>query len=76
VWNVNFLGARATAVLPYDQRLKRLPEYLQQLVMESNGKRVTRSGGTLEYHTAPVVFGAPARPRSTHSFSCCIRERR
>ena len=42
IWNNNFLGASTTAVLPYEQYLKRFPAYLQQLMMESNGKRVTR----------------------------------
>jgi glucose-6-phosphate isomerase len=44
VWNGNFWGAASQAVLPYDQYLHRFPAYLQQLEMESNGKRVTRSG--------------------------------
>ena len=44
VWNRNFLGMRPLAVLPYDERLHRFPAYLQQLEMESNGKRVTLDG--------------------------------
>ena len=57
VWNGNFLGAGSHAVLPYDHRLRLLPAYLQQLVMESNGKRVRRDGEPAATHTAPLVWG-------------------
>jgi len=57
VWYTNFLGAHSHAVVPYDQRLELLPAYLQQLDMESNGKRVTRDGRAVDYHTAPVLWG-------------------
>lgn len=57
VWNVNFLGAATHAVLPYAHALRRLPAYLQQLEMESNGKSVDREGRALGYATAPVVWG-------------------
>ena len=57
VWNVNFLGMSAHAILPYAHALKLLPAYLQQLEMESNGKRVDREGNTIDYATAPVLFG-------------------
>jgi glucose-6-phosphate isomerase len=67
VWYVNFHGATAHAILPYDQRLRRLPEYLQQLEMESNGKRVTRDGVEVNYATAPVIFGA-AGTNGQHAF--------
>jgi glucose-6-phosphate isomerase len=67
VWYVNFFGARAHAVLPYDQSLRLLPEYLQQLEMESNGKRVTREGEAVDYATAPVIFGA-AGTNGQHAF--------
>ena len=56
-WNVNFLGAPAHAILPYAHALKLLPAYLQQLEMESNGKRVDREGRPVDYATAPVLFG-------------------
>jgi glucose-6-phosphate isomerase len=59
VWNVNFLGAATRAVLPYDERLRLLPAYLQQLEMESCGKRATLDGGTATYGTAPVTWGTP-----------------
>jgi len=58
VWNVNFVGAATRAVLPYDERLRLLPPYLQQLEMESCGKRATREGGLADYATAPVTWGA------------------
>jgi glucose-6-phosphate isomerase len=67
VWYIDFFGAAAHAVLPYDQRLKRLPEYLQQLEMESNGKRVARDGSPVRQATAPVVFGA-AGTNGQHAF--------
>ncbi len=57
VWYVNFWGCRTRAVMPYAQRLRHLPAYLQQLEMESNGKRVDRDGQLLDYDTSPVVWG-------------------
>jgi len=57
VWYANFWQARSRAVLPYDYRLGELPSYLQQLEMESNGKRVTRDGEDIDYATGPVVWG-------------------
>ena len=68
VWNVNFLGAETVAVLPYDQYLKRFPAYLQQLTMESNGKRVTLEGASIEdYQTGAVYWGEPGT-NGQHSF--------
>jgi glucose-6-phosphate isomerase len=67
VWYVNFHGAGAHAVLPYDQSLHRLPAYLQQADMESNGKFVDRSGRTVEYPTGPVIFGEPGT-NGQHAF--------
>jgi len=58
VWNASFLGYGAEACVPYDTRLQRLPGYLQQLEMESNGKRVSRDGDALDFAAQPVVFGA------------------
>lgn len=57
IWNRNFLGTTAQAVLPYCERLRDFPRYLQQLEMESNGKFVTRGGAFVDYATAPVIFG-------------------
>jgi glucose-6-phosphate isomerase len=67
VWNLNFLGAATHCVLPYAHALKLLPAYLQQLEMESNGKRVDREGRDIAYATAPVVWGAEGTV-SQHSF--------
>ena len=57
IWYVNFFNAGSHVVLPYDHALERLPAYLQQLEMESNGKSVSRDGRRLPYATAPVVWG-------------------
>jgi glucose-6-phosphate isomerase len=67
IWNRNFLGAGAHAVLPYDDHLHRFPAYLQQLEMESNGKRVRRNGEPVECDTCPVIFGEPGS-NAQHSF--------
>jgi glucose-6-phosphate isomerase len=67
VWNVNFLGLHAHAVLPYAHRLRLLPAYLQQLEMESNGKSVDREGRAIDYPTCPVLFGAEGT-NAQHSF--------
>ncbi|HET6726257.1 MAG TPA: glucose-6-phosphate isomerase [Gammaproteobacteria bacterium] len=57
VWNTDFLGFASRAVVPYRDSLRYLPAYLQQLEMESNGKRVRRDGGPVEWQTQPVVWG-------------------
>lgn len=57
LWYVNFWRVDTRAVMPYAQRLRHLPAYLQQLEMESNGKRVDRDGAPLDYDTAPIVWG-------------------
>lgn len=67
VWNRNFLGIDSLAVLPYDQRLHRFPAYLQQLEMESNGKRTTLEGTPVSYDTGPVIWGEPGS-NAQHSF--------
>ncbi len=59
LWHAHVCGYPTRAVLPYDQRLARLPAYLQQLEMESNGKRVEIDGRVVEGRTAPVVWGEP-----------------
>jgi glucose-6-phosphate isomerase len=58
-WNRNFLGTSTHVVLPYAQRLASLPGYLQQLEMESNGKRVSATGQLLSIPTCPAIFGEP-----------------
>jgi glucose-6-phosphate isomerase len=67
VWYADFFDAQTQAVLPYDQYLKRFPAYLQQLVMESNGKQVTLDGVRVDYATAPIVWGEPGT-NGQHSF--------
>ena len=57
VWYNNFFGAQTQAILPYDQHLSRLPAYLQQADMESNGKYVDRAGREVDYQTGPIIFG-------------------
>ncbi len=57
IWNSNFLGAENFAVIPYEERLFHLPAYLQQLEMESNGKRVTITNEAVPSHTAPILWG-------------------
>lgn len=59
VWYGGFFGAHAHGVLPYDQYLARLPAYLQQADMESNGKSVGRDNLPVDYQTGPIVFGEP-----------------
>ena len=73
VWNANFLGAETIAVLPYEQYLKRFPAYLQQLTMESNGKRVTLDGATVNYATSPIYWGEPGT-NGQHSFYQLIHQ--
>src|SRR5579859_6710105 len=75
VWNRTFLGLPTLAVLPYDQRLARLPAYLQQLEMESNGKSVSLAGASVPFATAPVVWGEPAS-NAQHSFFQMLHEGR
>ncbi|NQW02379.1 MAG: glucose-6-phosphate isomerase [Rhodospirillales bacterium] len=67
IWNINFQGHDCLAILPYDERLKRLPAFLQQLDMESNGKSVTQSGEAVGTATGPVVFGEPGT-NGQHAF--------
>ena len=73
VWNTDFLGATTLAVLPYEQYLKRLPAYLQQLTMESNGKHVRMDGVGVGVDTAPVLWGEPGT-NGQHSFYQLIHQ--
>ncbi len=66
-WNYNFLGAGSLAVLSYDERLTLLPEYLQQLEMESNGKSVDVDGNAVNYHTMPILWGGTGT-RGQHAY--------
>lgn len=73
VWNRSFLGIESVAVLPYDQYLKRFPAYLQQLIMESNGKRVTRDGLPVPVDTGAIYWGEPGT-NGQHSFYQLIHQ--
>jgi glucose-6-phosphate isomerase len=73
IWNTNFLGAESVAVLPYEQYLKRFPAYLQQMVMESNGKHVTSDGRAVDYQTSPIYWGEPGT-NGQHSFYQLIHQ--
>ncbi len=67
IWYNDFFGAQTAAILPYDQYLKRFPAYLQQLTMESNGKRVTADGAPVACDTSPIYWGEPGT-NGQHSF--------
>jgi len=73
VWYNNFFGAETHAVLPYDQYLHRLPAYLQQGDMESNGKRVTRDGAVADCSTGPIIWGEPGT-NGQHAFYQLIHQ--
>lgn len=73
VWYANFFGVETTAVLPYEQYLKRFPAYLQQLTMESNGKYVTVDGSHVDYDTGLIYWGEPGT-NGQHSFYQLIHQ--
>ncbi|MFC7705085.1 glucose-6-phosphate isomerase [Plastorhodobacter daqingensis] len=73
IWHNQICGHATRAVLPYDQRLLRLPAYLQQLEMESNGKRVAMDGSDLARHSGPVVWGEPGT-NGQHAFYQLIHQ--
>lgn len=73
VWYRNFLGYATHAVVPYDQYLHRLPAFLQQLTMESNGKRVRADGSEVDYPTGEVFFGEPGT-NGQHAFFQLIHQ--
>ena len=73
LWYNDFFGAQTVAVLPYDQYLKRFPAYLQQLTMESNGKRVRLDGTPVGYETGPIYWGEPGT-NGQHSFYQLIHQ--
>ncbi|MDP1703301.1 MAG: glucose-6-phosphate isomerase, partial [Sulfurimicrobium sp.] len=73
IWYNNFFSAQSHAVLPYDQYLHRLPAYLQQLDMESNGKRISRNSKAVDYQTGPVIWGEPGT-NGQHAFYQLIHQ--
>ncbi|WP_124979408.1 glucose-6-phosphate isomerase [Nonlabens xiamenensis] len=73
IWYNNFYGAESEAVIPYTQYLHRLPAYLQQAIMESNGKSVDRNGDRVDYQTGNIVWGEPGT-NSQHAFFQLIHQ--
>ncbi|MHA1128294.1 MAG: glucose-6-phosphate isomerase [Alphaproteobacteria bacterium] len=73
IWHNNICGYPTRAVLPYDQRLSRLPAYLQQLDMESNGKSVSQSGEPVPRNSGPVIWGEPGT-NGQHAFYQLIHQ--
>jgi len=73
IWYRNFFGAPTCAILPYDQYLHRLPAYLQQCEMESNGKSTDREGNRVGYATGPVIWGEPGT-NGQHAFFQLIHQ--
>ena len=73
IWHNQICGYASRAVLPYDQRLSRVPAYLQQLEMESNGKSVAMDGSDLPTHSGPVVWGEPGT-NGQHAFYQLIHQ--
>ena len=73
IWYHNFFAAETHAVLPYDEHLHRLPAYLQQADMESNGKRITRGNVAVDYSTGPVIWGEPGT-NGQHAFFQLIHQ--
>jgi glucose-6-phosphate isomerase len=73
VWNRDFLGCQTVGVMPYEQYLKRLPAYLQQLTMESNGKHVSLDGTSIDYQTGAIYWGEPGT-NGQHSFYQLIHQ--
>lgn len=67
VWNRNFLNYPTVAMIPYSQALSRFPAHLQQLDMESNGKRINKKGESVDFETGPIIWGEPGT-NGQHSF--------
>ena len=73
IWHNNICGYETRALLPYDNRLARLPAYVQQLDMESNGKSVAENGASLERHSGPIIWGEPGT-NGQHAFYQLIHQ--
>lgn len=73
IWNRNFLGLPTTAIIPYSQALSRFPAHLQQLDMESNGKRIDKKGMPVDFDTGPIIWGEPGT-NGQHSFYQSIHQ--
>jgi glucose-6-phosphate isomerase len=73
IWNRNFLSLPTTAIIPYSQALSRFPAHLQQLDMESNGKRIDKKGHPVDFDTGPIIWGEPGT-NGQHSFYQSIHQ--
>ncbi len=73
IWYNNFFKAETEAVIPYTQYLQKLPSYLQQAIMESNGKSVDRNGNSVDYQTGNIIWGEPGT-NSQHAFFQLIHQ--
>jgi glucose-6-phosphate isomerase len=73
IWNRNFLHLPTVAIIPYSQALLRFPAHLQQLDMESNGKRIDKTGSVVDFSTGPVIWGEPGT-NGQHSFYQLIHQ--
>ena len=73
IWNNNFFGAETELIMPYSQYLSKLPSYLQQAIMESNGKSVDRNGNRVNYQTGTVIWGSPGT-NSQHAFMQLVHQ--
>jgi glucose-6-phosphate isomerase len=73
IWNRNFLKLPTVAIIPYSQALHRFPAHLQQLDMESNGKRIEKNGHCVDFSTGPIVWGEPGT-NGQHSFYQLIHQ--
>lgn len=72
-WYINFFGAKTHVVIPYDQYLEYLPDFIQQLDMESNGKSIDINGNKVDYPTGSVIWGKPGT-NAQHSFFQLIHQ--
>jgi len=73
VWYNNFFKAESEAVIPYSQYLQKMPSYLQQAIMESNGKSIDRNGNSVTYETGNIIWGEPGT-NSQHAFFQLIHQ--
>ena len=73
IWNSNFLGSHTQAIIPYSEYLNLLPNYLQQSMMESNGKNVDRSGKKINYSTGSIIWGGTGT-NTQHAFFQLIHQ--
>lgn len=73
IWNRDFLGLPTVAIIPYSQALARFPAHLQQLDMESNGKRIDKRGHVVDFDTGPIIWGEPGT-NGQHSFYQSIHQ--